>query len=127
MIFFKYAQSDSLQQCSLAFFLYLSYFSRFSQKTSQTPQFDHFLTTFLPISPDPISRFCSSSSLASQIKIEVFCKNIHQNRFRFTRVIVMTDGQTDGRTDRQTDRRNVFFSIFGLFGRTVEVRNREIT
>src|ERR1700744_5719879 len=30
------------------------------------------LTTFLPISPDPMSRFCSSSNLASQIKIEVF-------------------------------------------------------
>src|ERR1700761_6457062 len=72
MIFFKYAQSDSLQQCYIAFFLYLSYFSRFSQKTSQTPQFYHFLTTFLPISPDPMSRFCSSSNLASQIKIEVF-------------------------------------------------------
>src|SRR6202012_6227082 len=42
----KYAQSDSLQQCLLSFFLYLSYFSRFSQKTFQTPQFDHFLTTF---------------------------------------------------------------------------------
>src|SRR6202012_587086 len=30
------------------------------------------LTTFLPISPDPMSRFCSSSNLVSQIKIEVF-------------------------------------------------------
>src|ERR1700744_1915630 len=123
MIFFKYAQFDSLQQCSLAFLLYLSFFSRFSQKTSQTPQFDHFLTTFLPISPDPMSRFCSSSNLASQIKIEVFYKKIHQNRFRFTRVIVMTDRQTDG----------FFFCIFGFFGsRSVErpyleVRNREIT
>src|SRR6202012_860682 len=68
MIFFKYAQSNSLQQCSLAFFLYLSYFSRFSQKTSQVPQFDHFLTTFLPISPDPIGRLFTSSKLASQIK-----------------------------------------------------------
>src|SRR6202012_422375 len=86
IIFFKYAQSDSLQQCSLAFFLYLSYFSRFSQKTSQTPQFDHFLTTFLLILSDPMSQFCSSSNLASQ-----------NNRFRFTRVIVMTDGRTDGR------------------------------
>src|ERR1700744_1064913 len=42
MIFFKYAQSDSLQQCLLAFFLYLSYFSRFSQKTSEITQLDHF-------------------------------------------------------------------------------------
>src|ERR1700744_6540062 len=95
MIFFKYAQSNSLQQCSLAFFLYLSYFSRFSQKTSQIPQFNHFLS---PISPDPMSRFCSSSNLASQIKIEIFKKKIHQNRFRFTRSY-----RDDGQTDRQTD------------------------
>src|SRR6201996_7590803 len=132
MIFFKYAQSNSPQQCSLVFFLYLSYFSRFSQKNSPAPQFDHFLTTFLPISPDPMGRFCSSSNLASQIKIEVFLKKIHQNRFRFTRVIVMTDRQTDRQTDGQTDGKFVFF-IFRLFGsRSVElpyleVRNREIT
>src|SRR6202012_3720096 len=106
MIFFKYAQFDSLQQCSLAFLLYLSFFSRFSQKTSQTRQFDHFLTTFLPISPDPMSRFCSSSNLASQIKIEVFKKKIHQNRFRFTRVIVMTDGRIDG----------IFFAFLAYLG-----------
>src|ERR1700761_4475654 len=95
MIFFKYAQSNSPQQCSLVFFLYLSYFSRFSQKNSPAPQFDHLLTIFLPISPDPMGRFCSSSNLASQIKIEVFYKKIHQNRFRFTRVIVMIDRCTD--------------------------------
>src|ERR1700755_3506847 len=115
MIFFKYAQSNSLQQCSLAFCLYLSYFSRFSRKTSQAPQFDHFLTTFLPISPHPMGRFCSSSNLASQIKIEVFLKKIHQNRFRFTRVIVMTDRRTDRQTDRQTDG-IFFFSFFAYLG-----------
>ena len=42
MIFFKYAQSNSLQQCSPSFYLYVSYFSIFSQKTSHAPQFDHF-------------------------------------------------------------------------------------
>src|SRR6201996_1366265 len=62
-------QQNFLYYWSSSFFLYLSYFSRFSQKTSQAPQLDHFLTTFLPISPDPMSRFCSSSKLASQIKI----------------------------------------------------------
>src|ERR1700755_85072 len=97
MIFFKYAQSDSLQQCSLAFFLYLSYFSRFSQKISQTPQFDHFLTTFLPISPDPISRFCSSSNLASQIKIEVLKKDSSKSVQIYSSY--RDDGQTDGQTD----------------------------
>src|ERR1700761_4697806 len=112
MIFFKYAQSNYLQQCLRAFFLYLSYLSRFSQKTSQAPQFDHFLTTFLPISPDSMGRFCSSLNLASQIKIEVFYKKIHQNRFRFTRVIVMTDRQTG----RQTDGRNFFFAFLAYLG-----------
>src|ERR1700744_6179713 len=109
----------------ISIFLYLSYFSRFSQKTSQTPQFDHFLTTFLPISPDPMSRFCSSSNLASQIKIEVFKKNSSKS------VQIYSSYRDDGRTDGRTD--GFFFCIFGLFGsRSVErpyleVRNREIT
>src|SRR6201996_6779268 len=109
MIFFKYAQFNSLQQCSLAFFLYLSYFSRFSQKTSQTPQFDHFLPTFLPISPDPTSRFFSSSNLASQIKISLLKQDSSKSvqiysSYRDDR---QTDRQTDIRTDGRTD--GIFF------------------
>src|SRR6201990_271031 len=107
----QYCRQQNFLKCwSSSFFLYLSYFSRFSQKTSQAPQFDHFLT----ISPDPMGRFCSSSNLASQIKIEVFLKKIHQNRFRFTRVIVMTDRRTDRQTDRRTE--NFFFSFFAFLG-----------
>src|ERR1700761_3234952 len=99
----------------LAFFLYLSYFSRFSQKTSQTPQFDHFLTIFLTISPDPMSRFCSSSNLASQNRSLLkkdSSKSVQiYSSYRDDR---QTDRQTDGQTDGRTD--FFFFCIFGLFG-----------
>src|SRR6201996_6180212 len=96
-------------------------------KTSETPQFDHFLTTFLPKSPDPMSRFFSSSNLASQIKVEVFKKKDSSKS-----VQIYSSYRDDRRTDRQTDRQ-IFFCIFRLFGsRSVErpyleVRNREIT
>src|SRR6202012_754061 len=60
----------------------------FLKKPLRPPQFGHFLTTFLPISPEPLDRFCSSSNLAT------FKKKIHPNRFRFTRVIARTDRQT---------------------------------
>src|ERR1700761_147659 len=83
-IFLKIFDSDSLQQCSLAFFCICHISRDFLKKSLRHLN----LTTFLPISPDPMSRFCSSSNLASQ--------KIHQNRFRFTRVIVMTDRRTDG-------------------------------
>src|SRR6201996_148049 len=105
-IFLKIFDSDSLQQCSLAFFCICHISRDFLKKSLRHLN----LTTFLPISPDPMSRFCSSSNLASQIRIEVFKKKINQNRFRFTRVIVMTDERTDGQTDRRTD----FFLHFWL-------------
>src|ERR1700761_6172085 len=101
-------------------------------KTSETPQFDHFLTTFLPKSPDPMSRFFSSSNLASQIKVEVFKKKDSSKSVQIYSSY-RDDRRTDRQTDRQTDRRNFFFCIFRLFGsRSVErpyleVRNREIT
>src|ERR1700744_6655299 len=76
-----------------AFFLYLSYCSRFSQKTSQAPQFDHILTTFLPISPEPLDRFCSSSNLACHIPSDVLKKRFIQIGLD---LLELSLGRTDG-------------------------------
>src|ERR1700755_3266318 len=102
--------------------MYLSYFSRFSQKIT-TPHempssaqvryyFDHNSGTTEPI----LMNFFLNTHNPSLLK------KIHQNRFRFTRVIVMTDRRTDRRTERRTDRRtdrrteNFFFSFFAYLG-----------
>src|SRR6202000_1591864 len=104
MIFFKYAQSDSLQQ-----FFCICHISRdFLKKPLRHLN----LTTFLPISPDPMSRFCSSSNLASQIKIEVLKKKLSKSVQIYSSY--RDDGQMDRWTDGQTDRRmEFFFCIFG--------------
>src|ERR1700743_2850431 len=80
-------------------------------KTSQAPQFDHFLTTFLPISPEPLDRFCSSSNMPEIDRPTSFKKRFTQiNSDLLELSLGQTDRRTDRRTDRQTDRRtNIFF------------------
>src|SRR6202012_1703526 len=106
MNFFKYAQSDSLQQCLLAFFLYLSYFSKFSQKTSETPQFDHFFANI------------SGSNEPILLIFELSLTNKNRSLLKkdsSKSVQIYSTYRDDRRTDRRTEG-NFFFSFFAYLG-----------
>src|ERR1700761_8707134 len=91
----------------ISIFLYLSYFSRFSQKISQTPQFDHFFA-YISGSNEPIL-------LIFELSLTNYNRSLLKKDSSKSVQIYSSyrdDEQRDRRTDGQRDRQTFFLHFW---------------